>query len=72
MSVPQSSSFWTEGKDEHQQIAKTFYENIEYEHPGTVDSRGMCGCLEYGSYCEWAATSVKYYKYTGPSVQNIE
>jgi hypothetical protein len=66
------SEFWTEADEKHQKIAKTFYQNIEYKHPETVDSRGMCVCLEWTDYCGWAATSVEYPEYTGPRISNIE
>lgn len=65
------SSFWTDANDEHQEIAKTFYQNIEYKHPGSVTSRGMCVCLDYCHWCGWAATKVEYPEYTGPDIKHI-
>lgn len=64
-------SFWTDADDRHQEIARTFYQNIEYKNPPTVDSRGMCSCLQYVNECGWAATKVEHPKYTGPRVSNL-
>ena len=65
-------SFWTDSKDEHQKIAKTFHQNIEYTHPDFITSNNMCTCMDFANQCGWAATSVKYYTYTGPNIQNIK
>lgn len=61
-------NFWTDASEEHQQLAEAFYRNIEYTHPDSVTSRGMCPCLDYSHYCPRAATSVTYYDYTGPAI----
>lgn len=61
-------SFWSDAPEEHQEIAETYYRNIRLTHPNTVTSKRMCPCLEFCSYCGWAATSVTYYDYNGPSI----
>jgi hypothetical protein len=66
------SSFWTDADERHKEIARTFYENVEYKYPGRVTSDGMCTCLAAGAnYCCWARTKVTYPEYTGPDVKNI-
>lgn len=64
-------NFWTTADERHKEIAETFYKNIEYKHPGSVTSKRMCPCLDYCSWCGWAATAVQYPEYTGPRVTNI-
>jgi len=67
-----SSHFWTDGDEQHQEIARTFYENIEYEQPKYVTSRGLCPCLEYTRKCTFPLEGrVEYPEYTGPRITNI-
>lgn len=61
------AEFWDEDHRYHD-LVKQYYRNIEMTHPGSVTSQRMCACLDYYSYCEWAATKVKYYEYRGPSI----
>lgn len=63
-------NFWTESDDYHE-LVKTFEQNIDIYHPDTITSDRMCPCLDYASYCGWAATTVNYYNYNGPNVTNI-
>lgn len=62
-------SFWTDGDDEHQQIAKTFYQNIEYDHPKHLSGRSKRGISWCN--CSWCATRIKYPTYTGPRVTSL-
>jgi hypothetical protein len=62
-------SFWTDAKDEHREIAKEFYQNIEYDHPGSVSSDRLSPYSPYGT---WNTTAVKYYRYTGPRVTKLK
>lgn len=62
-----SSEFWS-GDGEYQELAERYERNIERVHPGSVTSQGMCPCLEYVSYCTFAATAVDYYEYRGESI----
>lgn len=55
--------------ERHQQIAKTFYQNIEYDHPDTISSDGQ-GC-RWLHEDKWFSTCVKYYKYNGPNISNL-
>jgi hypothetical protein len=74
MSATQAAhEFWTseETSSRHEEIAKTFEQNIKRYHPETVTSNGMCVCMEWCSYCSWAGTKVDYYEYNGPDVKNI-
>lgn len=65
-------SFWTEANERHREIARTFYENIEFQYPDRVTSRRMCPCLEYASWCgQPLEGKVEYIEYTGPRIQNI-
>lgn len=59
--------FWT-SDHRYEDLAREYERNIERVHPGSVTSKRMCACLEYCSYCGWAATSVTYYDYRGPRV----
>lgn len=61
--------FWTEADDRHKEIVETYYRNIEYEHPDTVSSNRLS---PYSHYSKWNRTTVKYYGYNGPNVQNIQ
>lgn len=62
-----ATSFWVDGDEEHQQLAEQFYRGIERTHPHYVTSRArLCGWWE--GKCDWAATSVDYYEYRGPSI----
>jgi len=54
------SEFWTE-RNEYHELAKQFERNVEVTHP----SGASCFC---GSNCPWAATTVTYYTYNGPSL----
>jgi hypothetical protein len=68
------SSFWTDGKDEHQEIAKTFYQNIEYRYDAYdyVTSRRMCPCLDYKNTCSFPLNGkVERIEYRGPPVSNL-
>lgn len=67
--------FWTEnGNDEHQEIARRYYEYIErdwnaYDY---VTSERMCPCLEYCSKCSFPLNGkVERIEYTGPPVTNL-
>lgn len=62
-----ATEFWTENEEYHE-LARQFEEGINLTHPKTVTSRRMCVCLEFTSWCAWAATSVDYYEYNGPRV----
>lgn len=62
-------SVWTDGDDRHEKIARTFYENIEYDHPGRVSTDRLS---PYATYSKWHVTCVKYYKYNGPRVSRID
>lgn len=63
------SHFWSEASDKHKKIARTFYNNIEYDHPDYVTSDRLTShFLHWGT---WNRTSVKYYSYNGPDVKNI-
>ena len=62
-------SFWSEADDKHQQIAKTFYEHIEYHHPTHLSGRSKRGISSCN--CSWCATRVKYPNYTGPRITNL-
>lgn len=64
-------SFWTTASERHKRIAEAYYRNIETSHPDSVTSKRMCPCLEYCSWCGWAATSVEYPEYRGPRVTNL-
>ena len=46
-------------------VAREFERGIEICHPGSVTSQRMCVCLDYVSWCGWAATSVEYPEYRG-------
>ena len=61
-------SFWSEASERHQQIAETYYRNIEYDHPGAVTSNRLAPFTKYG---RWNRTTVKYYRYNGPNVQKL-
>lgn len=63
-----AAEFWRETEEYHD-LARTFEQNVERVHPGSVTSNGMCVCLDFTSYCSWAATAVDYYEYRGPSVK---
>jgi len=61
-----SGNFWTDADAEKQELARTFYEGIEYDHPKHLSGRspreyGWCGC-------SWCATAIKYPTYKGPSL----
>lgn len=67
-------NFWLEADERHKQIAKTFYENIEYDWEAYdyVTSRRMCPCLDYGDTCSFPLNgAVKRIRYRGPRVLNI-
>jgi hypothetical protein len=63
------TEFWTSGH-RYEALAREYEQNIEWTHPSVVTSKRLCPCLEYVNECRWAATSVTYYEYRGPSVQN--
>jgi len=65
-------SFWTDADDRHREIARTFYENIEYKSPAYVTSRKLCPCLEYTRQCPAPRNgNIEYPTYTGPNISNI-
>lgn len=59
--------FWRENTRYHD-LVEHFDRNIERVHPPYVTSERMCGCLEYCSWCGWAASTVDYYEYRGEAV----
>jgi len=63
------TEFWRD-RDEYHDLARNFERSIEYKSPEYVTSRKLCVCLDYCSWCDWAATAVQYPTYTGPRVQN--
>jgi|APHM01.1.fsa_nt_gi hypothetical protein len=63
-----SDNFWQTASERHQEIAQTFYENIEVKHPPRA--RGECSYL--CGRCFWAASGVRYPSYEGPRVENIK
>jgi len=65
------AKFWDGPDEAHQRIVWVFDEYRKIETPERVTSRRMCPCLNYGGWCGWAGTSVKYPKYNGPRVQNL-
>lgn len=68
------SSFWSDANERHREIARTFYENIEYDWEAYdyVTSRRMCPCLEYCNRCSFPLEGkVERIKYRGPRVTNI-
>jgi len=67
-------NFWTSADERHQEIAKAFYENIEYDRTAYdyVTSRSMCPCLEYCSKCSFPLEGkVERIRYNGPPVTNL-
>lgn len=65
-------NFWTTADDRHQEIARKFYENIEFAYPDSVTSRGMCPCLEYSYWCGHPMEGkAEYIEYNGPRVTNL-
>jgi hypothetical protein len=65
------NNFWADdGNERHQKIARTFYENIGYDHPDFITSDGQGDRLCY--HCVYNRTCVKYYNYNGPRVVNIK
>ena len=69
--MSRATEFWVNGSPAHQQIARTFYENIEYDHPEIITSdRLLPECLSYDE--AWAPSSVTYHEYTGPRITTIE
>lgn len=62
-----AAEFWRRTERYHP-LAEQFEKNVERAHPPSVTSEGMCICLNWVSYCGWAASSVDYYEYRGPSV----
>lgn len=49
-------------------LVRTYYENIEYDHPDYVTSNRLS---PWAKWSKWNRTAVKYYRYTGPSVTNL-
>jgi hypothetical protein len=62
-------SFWTDAPDRHKELARTFYEGIEYTYPDRVTSRRMCPCLDY---CRWCGHPLEgkaeYVEYKGENI----
>ena len=57
-----SHKFWTEGDEQHQEIARRFEEKISMYHPSSVTSDKLC---KIDTHCNWATTTVKYYRHDG-------
>lgn len=69
-----AQSFWTDGDEEHQRIARKFYEGIEIDWTpyDYVTSRRMCPCLEYCNRCSFPLEGkVERIEYRGPPVTNL-
>lgn len=64
-------SFWTTASERHQRIAEEYHRNVEMVHPESVTSKRMCVCLNYCSWCGWAASTVQYVEYTGPRASRL-
>lgn len=66
-----AGEFWTNGDDEHQQIARRFEEGIEinwnaYDY---VTSKRMCPCLDYCRKCSFPLNGkVERIEYRGESL----
>lgn len=64
--VTHATKFWQDC-DRYHDLAEEYERNIEEYHPGSVTSQRMCVCLDYCSYCGWAASKVTYYRHNGPN-----
>ncbi len=63
-----ATEFWTSGDEQHQQIAREYYEGIEIEHPSAVTSDRLAPYSEYGI---WNTTAVVYPSYSGSRVSRL-
>ena len=65
-------NFWTTASEEHKEMARKFYEHIEYSYPDRVTSRRMCPCLDYCHTCGFPLNGkAEYIEYNGPPVMNL-
>lgn len=73
MASDAAHKFWTyrTASSKYQELAREYEQNIEQVHPERVTSDRMCTCLDYVSWCGWAASKVRYKEYRGPDVKNI-
>jgi len=62
MGTEHRSRFWQD-RDDYHDVVRTYNQQIEIQHPTEVTSNRMCSCLNYVSWCAWAATTVVYYEH---------
>lgn len=73
MGASMATEFWTNGDEDKQELARKFYENVEYVYPDRVTSRRMCPCLDYCNKCAFPLEGkAEYVEYRGPPINSLK